>query len=138
MKSILLTAVSFFLLFTAPLSATEIRKERVQFKPGETGATINGKIKGDQIVDYLLRVRAGQKLVVSLETKNTSTYFNVLPPGEDTAIFIGSTSGNRFEGNATKDGDYTVRVYLMRNAARRGATASYTIRFAVTGDSQRP
>ena len=41
MKSILLTAVSFFLLFTAPVSGTEIRQERVQFKPGETGATIN-------------------------------------------------------------------------------------------------
>ena len=136
MKSILFTAVSLILLFSAPLMAQDIRQERVQFKPGEIGATIKGHLKGDQTVDYLLRARAGQTLVVILEASNASTYFNIMAPGEDSALFIGSTSGDRFVGKGPKDGDYTVRVYLMRNAARRGATVNYTINFAVADDSR--
>jgi hypothetical protein len=138
LNSIVVGALSLFLFASLPAAAQDIRRQPVQFKPGEIGATIKGKIKGDQTVDYLLRAKAGQTLVVILEASNASTYFNVMAPGEDSALFIGSTSGNRFVGKGQKDGDYTVRVYLMRNAARRGATASYTINFAVADDSQSP
>ena len=72
-------------------------------------------------------------MVVTLDASNASAYFNVMPPGSDTAIFIGSTSGNRYEGTLPASGDYTVRLYLMRNAARRHETAAYTIDFAVSG-----
>jgi hypothetical protein len=54
-------------------------------------------------------------------------YFNVLVPGGDSALFVGSTSGETFEGTLPADGDYTVRTYLMRNAARRGESSDYTL-----------
>ena len=38
-------------------------------------------------------------------------------------MFVGSTSGNRFSGVLPTDGDYAIRVYLMRNAARRNESA---------------
>ena len=136
MKSIVVGVISIFLLASAPVTAQEIRKERVQFKPGEIGATMKGHLKGAQTVDYLLSAKSGQTLVVILEASNPSTYFNVTAPGTETALFIGSTSGNRFVGNGPKDGDYTVRVYLMRNAARRGAKATYTINFAIADNDQ--
>jgi hypothetical protein len=42
MKSILIRALSLFLIFSiSAATAVEIREEGVQFKPGETGATIN-------------------------------------------------------------------------------------------------
>ena len=134
MKALIAGVLSGLLLSTALASAeVSIRKEKVQFKAGETGATVKGKIKGDEIVDYILNAKAGQSMVVILEASNTSAYFNLTPPGSDTALFVGSTSGNRYEGTLPANGDYTVRVYLMRNAARRGETATYTINFGVSG-----
>jgi len=138
MKSILIRALTLFLIIISISAATavEIREERVQFKPGETGATIKSRIKGRQIVDYRLSVKAGQSMAVILETSNRANYFNITAPGADSAMFIGSTSGNRFVGGLSKDGEYTVRVYLMPNAGRRGETAKYTINFALSVDNQ--
>lgn len=132
----------FALMFSAvvvlaPLriNAQEIRQERVHFAAGASSATVTGSIKGDAGVDYLLSAAAGQTMTVTLKTSNSSSYFNVLPPGSQTAIFIGSTSGNEWTGTLPSTGDYTVRVYLMRNAARRGEKAKYSISFAVTGSA---
>jgi hypothetical protein len=117
----------------APALADEIRQERVHFKAGASSATITGTIKGDQTIDYLLGAKAGQTMSVSLKSNNASNYFNVLPPASDMAIFIGSTSGNDFTGALPVDGDYRVRVYLMRNAARRNETAQYTLNVGIDG-----
>ena len=118
---------------SAVVAKDQIRRETVHFKAGATGATIKGKITGDETVDYVVNARQGQSMVVTLDASNTSAYFNVMPPGSDTAIFVGSTSGNRYEGTLPASGDYTVRFFLMRNAARRNETASYTIKFDVSG-----
>jgi len=71
--------------------------------------------------------------VVNFKPGNRSAYFNVLPPGSDEAMFVGSTSGNRFEAELPVDGMYTIRVYLMRNAARRNETANYTLDVGIAG-----
>jgi hypothetical protein len=117
----------------AHAAGSRIRAEQVQFKKGEAGATLEGKIKGDEIVDYELRAAAGQSLVVLFKPGNPSAYFNVLPPGSDEAVFVGSSSGNRFQGELAKDGAYTIRVYLMRSAARRNESASYTLEVGLSG-----
>jgi len=104
----------------------------VQFAKGESAATLKDKIKGDESVDYRLGATAGQTMTVTLKPSNRSTYFNVMAPGEDSAIFIGSTEGNNFSGRLPKSGDYVVRVYLMRNAARRNEASSYSIEFKIT------
>jgi hypothetical protein len=52
------------------------------------------------------------------------------------AIFVGSTSGNRFEAELPADGEYTIRVYLMRNAARRNETANYTLEVGISGETK--
>ena len=134
MTTLTARVLSGLLVATTVASAdVSIREERIQFKPGATGAAIKGSIKGDETVDYTLRATAGQSMVVILESDNRFTYFNVLPPGSEEAIFVGSTSGDRFEGTLPASGDYTVRVYLMRNAARRGETATYTVNFGIAG-----
>jgi len=128
MKSIFIGALSLFLLFSiAQAFAGAIREEQVQFKAKQTGTTIKGSIKGRQTIDYRLKAKAGQVLTVSLGTSNLSNYFNVLPPGSETALFVGSTSGNNWTGTLPADGNYTVRVYLMRSAARRNEKANYTL-----------
>jgi len=134
MKFILTAAFSLSLLFGATnVFAGDIRVVNVQFKPNETGTTIKGSIKGRQTIDYRLKAKAGQQMTVNLDTTNLSNYFNVLPPGSETALFVGSTSGNNWTGTLPKDGDYTIRVYLMRSAARRNEKAKYTLSIDIAG-----
>ncbi len=110
-----------------------IREERVSFKPGASSATLQGSIKGDATVDYVLGARAGQTMTVTMKTAHGANYFNVLPPGSDAAIAIGSNLGNSWSGTLPVDGDYRIRVYLMRSAARRNETATYTLTVGITG-----
>lgn len=114
----------------------EIESRPVQFAKGASSATVKGQLKGDQTVDYKLRAKAGQTMQVKLKASNASAYFNVLPPGsQGDAIFVGSTSGNEWTGVLPNDGEYAVRVYLMRNAARRNEVARYTLNVGIGAGS---
>ena len=105
-----------------------------RLRPGANGTVIEDSIQGNEIIDYLLHANAGQRMMVVLETDNLSNYFNVMEPGSTgAAMFIGSTEGNRFEAGLPVDGDYTIRVYLMRNAARRNETADYSLAVNIFG-----
>ncbi|MBY8824994.1 hypothetical protein [Sphingomonas colocasiae] len=127
-----LTLAAILLLAAAPsIAQAPIRSERVQFARGASAKAIKAAIKGDQIVDYMVGVRAGQTMTVSLKTGNASNYFNITAPGAEAALFIGSTSGNSHSFRVPSSGDYAVRVYLMRNAARRNETAGYTLTISV-------
>lgn len=117
------------------LAQSNTRTQRVQFKPGANSATVQGSIKGYQIVDYILNVKQGQTMNVSLATQHGATYFNILEPGQtEVAIFNGSVSDNQFEGTLKKSGDYRIRVYMMRSAARRNEVANYRLEMIVSGN----
>ena len=121
------------LLATAASAAgPRIREVQVRFEKGESRASLKGELLGDEVVDYALRASAGQGMRVSLDASHLAACFNVLPPGSEEALFIGSTSGNRFEGTLPADGVYRVRVYLMRSAARRNEKATYALEIGVT------
>ena len=132
--ALLLLGFLLFIPLNAGLHAQDIRKERVRFQEGATSATVEGRITGPETVDYLLNVSAGQAMNISMATPHGATYFNIMEPGEQyAAIYNGSTSGNQFEGVAEKSGDYTIRVYMMRSAARRGERADYRLEMIVSG-----
>ena len=134
MKKIALLALTCLgLLATPVLAETDIRQETVHFEKGKDSALLKGRLKGYETVDYQLNARAGQTLEVTLKTSNPSSYFNVLQPGEESAIFIGSISGEHFSGILPKNGEYSIRVYLMRSAARRKEVANYTLSVRITG-----
>ncbi|MEM7744894.1 MAG: hypothetical protein AAF409_14395 [Pseudomonadota bacterium] len=119
-----------------PAAAQDIETVRVQFEPGASAATIEDKIAGYQIVDYLLGAVEGQAANISMASQNPQAYFNILAPGSDNeAIHIGSVVGNQFEGMLPASGDYRVRVYLMRAAARRGETAAYRLEMIIAPES---
>jgi hypothetical protein len=121
---------------TSTLAADGIESRPLQFAKGASSATVKGSLRGDKTIDYKLRAKAGQTMSVALKTSNSANYFNVLPPGSTgEAIFIGSTSGNDWTGPLPADGEYTVRVYLMRSAARRNETADYTLTVGIAGSA---
>ncbi len=114
--------------------AQDARDESVQFAPGTSSAIIKETITGYQSVNYKFGAKAGQHMVVVLKTDNGSNYFNIFVPGKgpgDEAMFIGSQRGDHYEGTLPADGEYTVQVYLMRNAARRNEKAKYTLEIGI-------
>lgn len=131
-------AVAAWMVVLAACSSAmaQIRTEPVQFKPGQSSATVKGVIKGEQIVDYTLQARAGQSMVLKFKPGHPSAYFNLMAPGQDTALHIGSTSGHDFTGELPVTGKYTVRVYLMRSAARRNEQASYVLDVGIASNTK--
>lgn len=126
--------------FTAHAAAEgERRVEEVRLEAGRTSTVIKGSVSGYHYVDYRLRAGAGQTLKASLRGSNPANYFNVLPPGSgDVAMYIGQLRGDKFDGLLPADGVYTLRVYLMRSAARRSESSDYTVNVAVTGRPLQP
>ena len=123
------------LLFCASVAwgAPEIRRERIPLD-NVSPVVVKGAIKGRQTVDYKVNAGAGQTLVVTLTAGNRFAYFNLLPPGSEEALFVGSSGGSRFEGKLPADGEYTIRVYLMRNAARRNERAKFSLAVRRSGE----
>lgn len=126
-----LAAVMTAALALPAVAQDHSRTERVQFARGASSATLHGNIHGYDTVDYVLGARGGQTLNVRLQPTNASAYFNITKQGADEALFVGSTSGNSFTGRLPSNGDYVVRVYLMRNAARRDEHANYSLSVGV-------
>lgn len=103
------------------------RIQQVNYKSGYGSVQFKQSIKGYKTAEYKLNAKAGQVLTVDFKPSNTSAYFNIAAKGSDAALFNGSVMGDHFIGSLPADGEYTVQVYLMRNAARRNEVANYGI-----------
>jgi len=123
------------LLDAAPAAAQPQppREERVTFAKGASSATVKGQIKGDDTLDYVVRAGAGQTISVTLKPSNRLNYFNVLPPGSGDVAMYAAQTGEPYSSMLPADGDYRVRVYLVRAAARRNESSAYTLTIGVTG-----
>ncbi|MDS9469998.1 SH3 domain-containing protein [Paracoccus sp. MBLB3053] len=131
MRLFQLPVLMLMALAPTALAAQPIDESRISFPAGATGTTLKGRIAGEQITDYLLNARAGQSMTIDFAPSNASGYFNLMIGNDPAAIHVGSTSGNHYKGVLPKDGDYRIRVYLMRNAARRGEAADFTLKVAI-------
>lgn len=117
----------FLLVAATAIQAGEGRPRAVDLDRARTLRILEGTITGREIVEYQVAGERFQVLSVDLMTSNSSAYFNILPAGADDAIFIGSTRGNVADVSLPGSGDYVIRLYLMRSAARRGETARYSL-----------
>jgi len=130
-----IVVVGIAAIFTLPGFAAD-RSETIHFSAGATSASLSGSIQGYDGINYRLGASSGQSMSILFNPDNPSCYFNVLPPGSQTAIFNGSVTGNEFASQLPASGDYTVQVYMMRNAARRDETCKYDITFEIAGNGQ--
>lgn len=114
------------------IARNDIRTIGVQFARGANSAVVEDSITGYQVVDYVLSARQGQSMNVSMATNNTANYFNILAPHEDAiAMFNSSMSENQYEGRLPENGEYKIRVYMMRSAARRNEKANYRLEMII-------
>lgn len=131
-----LSRAAFVMLFASPALA-EIRTRALTVETDARQPTVVTDILfGDETLDVTVNAKSGNSLNVTLTSKHPQAYFNVLPPGSQEAIFVGSVSGGNFSGTLPADGTYTLRVYLMRAAARRSETAD--VKLAVDLRSKAP
>jgi len=101
------------------------RTERLALDGAST--SVHGQIKGNDGVQYLLDTRGPQQLTVKLASSNASNYLNVEKEGAPEALCQGALTGNVCTFRTEPGARYLVDVYLMRNAARRGESARYTL-----------
>ena len=108
-------------------------KVDIRFDAGASSTTINGTVRGDEYIDYVVNARGGQTMVVSLTVTGTngtgSAYFNILPAGQDYGgPYTGSSDDDRrAEVTIPRDGDWAIRVYLMGNDRDADKTVGYSI-----------
>lgn len=131
--TVLATTAAFLIGLATAVSAQPIETERVVFASGASGTVVSDTLTGTQIIDYVLGVSAGQRMVVDMAPSNASAYYNITGPGADGALHIGSSAGLHFDGVLPSGGDWMIRVYLMRNAARRGETANFDLSIHIGG-----
>lgn len=118
------------LMYCFPVRAIsdDIRSERIQLPAGTDTVQLEAQVQGDETVDYLLAAQAGQPLSVNMHSDNGANYFNLMAPGETVVAFYnGSIDGNTYQGTLGASGDFRIRVYLMRSAARRNETAHFDL-----------
>jgi hypothetical protein len=113
--------------------AQSTRTETVSAAAAAAGTILEGSLKGEDSADYVIAGQAGQILSVDLLASNPSLYFNILPEGAQEALFVGSTFGNVADIPLPAAGNYVMQVYLMRNAARRGEGATYSLGIGLAG-----
>lgn len=100
---------------------------------GDGPVTVQGRLNGYEVMEYRVSLSQGQGWSVVLDSDNRFQYFNITGPNQDTALFIGSTSGTEYQGEAGMDGEYRILTYLMRNAARRDEVGRYTLTIDLLG-----
>ncbi|MFW9082835.1 hypothetical protein ACOI9X_26730 [Pseudomonas sp. P2757] len=143
MKILIAVALATIVSLSAHAAdAPTARVEQITFKSGSDSVQRKQSIKGYQTAEYKFDAKAGQILTVDFKPSSTSAYFNIAAKGSDYALFNGSIMGNHFLGSLPADGEYTVQVYLMRNAARRDQVANYALSVSLAGgdatDNKKP
>lgn len=113
--------------------------QQLQLRDGAAPTRIRGQLAGRQYIDYQLHAGAGQRLAATLKGSHAAIYFNLLPPGSgDAAMAIGELLDNRYEGVLPDDGRYTLRVFLLRSAARREESGRFDLAVSLSGSPLKP
>lgn len=122
----ILTCVASSTLFGADVT------KKVVFPKGKNIVTYTGKLPNDRYDAYTVSLKKGQRLTVTLNTKDTKAYFHVfeldqLGPDED-QIFEGNAEIKQFSGVAPVTSSYAVQIYDGNDSPSR---AAYTVTISV-------
>lgn len=98
--------------------ATGVRK-RIKFPRGRTSTTVNNAVLREEVDQYLVGARAGQKMKVQITSVESNASFTIYRPGTN-----GGLSGASWDDDATQwsgqlpdTGDYIIEVSPTRGNA---------------------
>jgi hypothetical protein len=129
-RRILATAVAATLAATA-FSQDVARQARLALEAGQASTHIEDSIEAFESVSYVVPLQAGQTLQVALASSNLAQVFDIHAPDAAKPVFVGGESGNAARLTAKITGEFVIRVYLLRFAARDGQSARYTMEVKV-------
>jgi len=115
------------LIMSPGTQAQQLVQQQINLPAVGHYAVVAGVIAGSEINDYQVSGEQGQVLSVDLYARPGSAYFNILPDNSETALFIGATEGEVADVSLPGPGDYRIRVYQMRSAARRGERSEFSL-----------
>jgi hypothetical protein len=133
-RSLRVGATGLALLVTLLLPGQTARagkEQRVRFQKGRTTAILKGKLPREaaDYDAYVLRARAGQRLIVHLAAGDSQAYIKVfsldLGPAEDMLTPEEDDIIQDWSGKLPVSGDYSVQVYT------NGAGGNYTLEVTV-------
>lgn len=113
------------------LSSTSAQSnpQRIRFARGYSSTTVSGRIAGFDTKDYVVGASSGQEMTLRLKSSNPGAYF-VIYSINGRATDMNETS--EWSERLSESGDYLIRVFMMRSAARRkGAVASYRLSISI-------
>lgn len=124
-------AALIMVMLLAPLVPTlaEGSPQRVRFQRGHSSTTVSGRIVGYEAKDYVVGAQAGQELTLRVKDSTSATYFVIYSiNGKPNQM----SETDEWSEVLTESGDYVIRVFMMRSAARRkGAVSNYTLRISI-------
>ena len=135
--------IALFCVAAAPAAFPQEAESsvRVTFHDGLDERSFEDVLDGFNEVSYVVALREGQWLQVSLASNNISNCFDIYAPGATKPFYIGGDSGSTHRMRAAATGDYVVKVFLLRLAARDNQSAHYTLELklgAPTGRTSSP
>lgn len=123
----------FLIIFATLVFSTGIlaqTKQRVNFTRGNSSATVSGTVRGYDYRDYVIGAKAGQTISAKLSAKGVFPVLTIFLPNGDN--LEGAAQMDEFTGELPANGDYVIRVGMMRAAARRkNSVATYSLKISV-------
>lgn len=93
------------------------------------------QITGTDLAEFVFPGEAGQGLVLLL-SGDGGVHFDLYPPGGGGTLFSSGVSDRSYATTLTRDGAYTVQVYLVGPRVQTGATAAFTLDIVVVAPEE--
>ena len=104
---------------TASVTLAEGVRKRIKFQRGRTSTVINNAVLRDEIDQYILNARAGQKMKVDISSVEDNASFQITGP-DKTRVLPGAgfdDDAKHWNGELPESGDYTIEVAPTRGNA---------------------
>jgi len=114
-------AIVFVVLMLSTLSVTfaEGVRQRIKFPRGRSSTVISNAVLRDEIDQYILNARAGQKMKVDISSVEDNASFQITRP-DKTQLLPGAAfddDARHWSGELPDSGDYTIEVAPTRGNA---------------------
>ena len=127
--------LGFAVIVLVSVSATFAQTKRinVKFRKGTTSGTYANTVTGYGSADFYVSAKGGQEMSAKLTSSNRFLYFLVIrDPKNAEAIADDARDATNWTGELPEDGNYIVRVFLVRAEARRNKTpVKFSLRIGV-------
>jgi len=107
------------MLGTVSVTFAEGVRQRIKFPRGRTSTVINNAVLRDEIDQYILNARAGQRMKVDISSVENNATFQIMRP-DKSQLLPGAgfdDDARHWSGELPETGDYTIEVAPTRGNA---------------------